>query len=183
MRCVRAIVIPLCNLLTVPLPLKIFPKSSIYTNCTVVTRESTCDVEPVTVASRESWFAKHSGSRRPIWVAEDKDAPEHGVIGYAGFYYFMNDRPGYFITSDLAIYLHPDHQGKGLGSYLLSEAISHAPSLGIEVLAVTIMASNQASIRLFKRHGFERWGHMPRVARLGQVERSIIIMGLRLSST
>ena len=52
---------------------------------------------------------------------------------------------------------------------------------GIEVLAVTIFASNQASIRLFERHGFERWGWMPRVARLGDIERDLVMMGRRLA--
>jgi phosphinothricin acetyltransferase len=149
-------------------------------NVAVATHESSCDVEPVTTASREPWLAKHGGTRRPIWVAEDADAPERGVIGYLGFYYFMNERPGYFITSDLALYLHPEYQGKRLGTYLLGEAIRHAPSLGIEVLAVTIFASNQPSIRLFSSHGFERWGFMPRVARLGSIERDLVMMGRRL---
>jgi L-amino acid N-acyltransferase YncA len=152
-------------------------------NHAVATRESSCDLEPITVAARERWFETHSGSRRPIWVAEDRDAPQNGVIGYLGFYHFMNERPGYFITSDLAIYLHPDHQGRGLGTYLLREAIRHAPSLGIEVLAVTIFASNRPSIRLFERHGFERWGFMPRVARLGDVERDLVMMGRRLDGS
>jgi len=150
-------------------------------NLAVATRESSCDLEPITVAARERWFATHSGSRRPIWVAEDRDSPHRGVIGYLGFYYFMNERPGYYITSDLAIYLHPDYQGKRLGTYLLGEAIREAPALGIEVLAVTIFASNQPSIRLFERHGFARWGFMPRVARLGDIERDLVMMGRRLA--
>lgn len=149
-------------------------------NHAVATRESSCDLEPIPVAARERWFEQHSGSRRPIWVAEDLDAPERGVIGYVGFYYFMNERPGYFITSDLAIYLHPDYQGQRLGTYLLGEAIREAPALGVEVLAVTIFASNQASIRLFERHGFVRWGFMPRVARLGDREHDLVMMGRRL---
>jgi phosphinothricin acetyltransferase len=52
------------------------------------------------------------------------------VVGYVGFHYFMNERPGYSITSDLAIYLHPDYQGRRLGTYLLGEAIREAASPG-----------------------------------------------------
>lgn len=150
-------------------------------NHAVATRESSCDLEPISVAAREKWFHAHTGSRRPIWVAEDADAPERGVIGYLGFYYFMNERPGYFITADLAVYLHPEYHGKGLGTYLLGEAIRAAPALGVETLAVTIFASNAASIRLFEKHGFERWGFMPRVARLGDIERDLVMMGRRLA--
>lgn len=149
-------------------------------NFAVATRESSCDLEPATVASRQESFARHTPGHRPLWVAEDADAPEHGVVGYLGFYHFMNERPGYFITADIALYLHPSHQHKGLGSYLLGEAIRHAPSLGIEVIAVTIFASNEPSIRLFAKFGFERWGFMPRVARLGALERDLVMMGRRL---
>jgi L-amino acid N-acyltransferase YncA len=143
-------------------------------------RESSCDLEPTTVAARRASFEQHSRGHRPLWVAEDADAPQQGVVGYLGFFHFMNERPGYFITADLAIYLHPAYHNKRLGSYLLGQAVDHAPTLGIEVLAATIFASNQASIRLFERHGFERWGYMPRVARLEGVERDLVMVGRRL---
>ena len=149
-------------------------------NFAVATRESSCDLEPTTVDARRESFVKHTPDRRPLWVAEDADAPDKGVIGYLGFFHFMNERPGYFITSDIALYLHPDYQNKGLGTHLLGEAIRHAPSLGIEVLAVTIFASNEPSVRLFAKHSFERWGFMPRVARLGTIERDLVMMGRRL---
>lgn len=116
----------------------------------------------------------------PLWVAKDAEAPEQGVIGYLGFLHFMNERPGHFITADVALWLRPDYQGWELGTYLLGEAIRHAPSLGIEVLAVTIFASNLPSIGLFTRHGFEHWGFMPRVARLGPIERDLLRMGRRV---
>jgi L-amino acid N-acyltransferase YncA len=150
-------------------------------NSAVLTRESTCDLEPITAGDRIPWFVKHAGSRRPIWVTEDTDAPDAGVIGYLAFGYFMNERPGYFGTSDLAIYLHPSYQGKRLGTYFLGEAIRHAPTLDIEVIAVTIFGSNTASLRLFERCGFERWGFMPRVARLGELERDLVMMGRRIT--
>lgn len=113
-------------------------------------------------------------------MAEDADAPDAGVIGYLGFFHFMNDRPGYFITADLAIYLQPSYQNRKLGSYFLSRAIEAAPSLGIEVLTATIFASNASSLRLFEKHGFERWGFMPRVARLERIERDLVMVGRRL---
>jgi L-amino acid N-acyltransferase YncA len=56
------------------------------------------------------------------------------------------------------------------------------PTLGFEVLAVTIFAPNRPSLRLFERHGFERWGFMPRVARLEGVERDLVMMGRRLTA-
>lgn len=67
-----------------------------------------------------------------------------------------------------------------MGTYLLSQAIARAPTLGIETLTATIFASNTASIRLFGKMGFERWGLMPRVARLDDVEKDLVPVGRRL---
>ena len=92
----------------------------------------------------------------------------------------MNERPGYFITADLAIYLHPDYQGKGLGTYLLERAVERSSSLGIETLTATIFASNDGSVALFRKMGFEQWGFMPRVARLEGIEKNLVLVGRRL---
>jgi len=149
-------------------------------NFAVATRKCSCDLEPTTVEARRSSFLEHMPNHRPFWVAEDTDRPEFGVIGYLGFFHFMNERPGYFITADLAIYLHPEYQGKGLGSYLISQAIERAAGLGIETLTATIFSSNESSIALFTKFGFERWGFMPRVARLEGIEKDLVLVGRRL---
>ncbi len=149
-------------------------------NAAVATRSCSCDLDPITVEARRASFLKHTPDHRPLWVAEDADDPAAGVIGYLGFFHFMNERPGYFMTADLAVYLHPDYQRCGQGSYLLEQAIAAAPGLGIEVLSATIFASNAGSIRLFEKHAFERWGFMPRVARLEGSERDLVLMGRRL---
>lgn len=156
------------------------PRIAEIYNYAVATRECSCDLHPTSVQAFRTSFLRHTPNHRPLWVAEDTDAPERGVIGYFGFFHFMNERPGYFITADVAIYLHPNYQNKGLGTYFLGNAIQSAPSLGIEVLTATIFASNIASIRLFEKHGFERWGLMPRVARLEGVERDLVLVGRRL---
>lgn len=149
-------------------------------NLAVATRTCSCDLEPTTVTARLPSFREHTPEHRPLWVAEDPERRFQGALGYLGFFHFMNERPGYFITADLAIYLHPDHQGKGLGTYLIREAVVHAPRLGIETLTATIFASNEVSLRLFRKMGFERWGFMPRVARLEGVEKDLVLVGRRI---
>ena len=149
-------------------------------NFAVATRTCSCDLDPTTVEARRPSFLGHTPDHRPFWVAEDASRPSFGVAGYLGFFHFMNERPGYFITADLAIYLHPEYQAKGLGTYLIAQAIERAPSLGIETLTATIFASNGASIALFEKMGFERWGFMPRVARLEGVEKDLVLVGRRV---
>jgi L-amino acid N-acyltransferase YncA len=152
-------------------------------NYAVATRKCSCDLDPTTVEARRQGFLAHTPDHRPFWVAEDQANPGFGVIGYLGFFHFMNERPGYFITADIAVYLHPEYQGKGVGTYLLGKAFEQSPSLGIETLTATIFASNEASVALFRKMGFEQWGFMPRVARLEGVEKDLVLVGRRLHET
>lgn len=146
-------------------------------NFAVASRTCSCDLNPITIEARRPSFLEHTPHHRPFWVAEDPTKPGQDAIGYLGFFHFMNERPGYFITADLAIYIHPDYQGKGLGTYLLQQAIDRARGLGIETLTGTIFASNGASIALFRKMGFEQWGFMPRVARLEGIGRTSFLLG------
>ena len=71
---------------------------------------------------------------------------------------------------------------------MLGEAIRHAPALGVEVFAVTIFGSNSTSIRLFERHGFERWGFMRRFRSFGRAAmdstaEALLVFGLALVNT
>ncbi len=149
-------------------------------NFAVATRTCSCDLEPTTVEARRPVFLEHTPNHRPLWVAEDSSNLSQGAIGYLGFFHFMNERPGYFITADLAIYLHPNYHGRGLGTFLLQRAIERSKSLGIETLTATIFASNDVSIALFRKMGFEQWSFMPRVARLEGVEKDLVLVGRRL---
>lgn len=145
-------------------------------NSTVPSRMVTADTEPVTVASREAWFDAHEPARRPLWVCEDAKGRMAGWLSYSDFY----GRPAYGATAELSIYLHADRRGQGLGRYLLDQAIAHAPQVGVTTLLGFIFGHNAPSLALFERHGFARWGELPRVAVLDGVERDLVIVGRRL---
>lgn len=148
-------------------------------NSTVASRMVTADTEPVTVASREPWFAAHGPARRPLWVAEleGADAPAMaGWLSYSDFY----GRPAYGATAEVSIYLDGAFRGQGLGRLLLERAIAHAPAIGIDTLLGFIFGHNGPSLALFERMGFARWGELPRVAVLDGVERDLVIVGLRV---
>ncbi|MBQ0926703.1 GNAT family N-acetyltransferase [Saccharopolyspora endophytica] len=151
-------------------------------NSAVLARSSTCDLEPVTVDSRQEWFDRATTERHPIWVGYEPHSPET-VTGYLSFEPFLNGRPGYDVTSDLAIYLHPAHRGRGQGRDLLRDAITYAPQLGVRTLATTIFANNEASLRLFRSHGFQEWGRLPGVADLDGTIHDIVFVGRPVSST
>ena len=145
-------------------------------NSTVPSRMVTADTEPVSVASRQAWFDAHQPARRPLWVCEDAEGRMAGWLSYSDFY----GRPAYGATAELSIYLHADRRGQGLGRYLLEQAIAHAPKVGVTTLLGFIFGHNTPSLALFERHGFARWGDLPRVAVLDGVERDLVIVGRRL---
>ncbi|WP_149136065.1 GNAT family N-acetyltransferase [Cupriavidus campinensis] len=145
-------------------------------NSTVPSRMVTADTEPVSVASRQAWFDAHQPARRPLWVCEDAEGRMAGWLSYSDFY----GRPAYGATAELSIYLRADRRGQGLGRHLLEQAIAHAPKVGVTTLLGFIFGHNTPSLALFERHGFARWGDLPRVAVLDGVERDLVIVGRRL---
>ena len=144
-------------------------------NATIPGRGVTADLEPVSVESRLAWFHAHAPERRPLWVAESAGA----IVGWLSFSDFYG-RPAYGATVEVSIYLHESVRRQGLGRTMLERAIAQAPDYGVKTLLGFIFGHNEASMRLFERHGFARWGTLPRVARLDEVERDLIIVGLRL---
>lgn len=145
-------------------------------NSTVASRMVTADTEPVSVASRHAWFAEHTPEKRPLWVLESS-AGILGWLSYSNFY----GRPAYAGTAEVSIYLHQDARGKGLGRYLLNQAIAFAPEIGVHTLLGFIFGHNQASLKLFECFGFERWGVLPCVATLDDIERDLLILGKRVA--
>jgi|SRR5690554_664846 len=145
-------------------------------NTSIDGRNSTCDTKYISAESRRGWL-NSATKTRPIWVAE----VNNNVAGYLSFSNFMNDRPGYAITADVGLYIHTKYHGMGIGKALLSKAIEFCPTAGIETIATTIFDSNTASKNLFFSFGFEKWGYMPRVARLEGTEKDLIMVGLRIS--
>jgi len=147
-------------------------------NQTVPSRMVTADTEPVSVESRRAWFDQHSPARRPLWVVEEM----HAIIGWISYSSFYG-RPAYDATCELSIYLAAQHQRRGLGSELMRRSIAHAPAIGVSTLLGFIFSHNEPSLRLVQKHGFSRWGYLPRVAVLDGVERDVVIMGRRVDAT
>ena len=141
-------------------------------NASIPGRAATADTQPVTVASRSDWFHEHDPNTRPLWVALENDE----IAGWLSFQSFYG-RPAYHATAELSVYIAPNWQRKGIGNALLSQAVVQAPGLGLKTLLGFIFAHNDASLGLFEKFGFHRWGVLLRVAELDGVERDLIIVG------
>jgi L-amino acid N-acyltransferase YncA len=146
-------------------------------NAAVATRMSTAILEPVTVEERRDWFHEHSRDRHPLSVFTINDV----VAGWLSVHSFIT-RCAYAGTAEVSVYVHPDFMRRGVGARLLGHAVTAAPRLGLTALVGLILGHNAPSLQLFDRFGFARWGLLPRVARLDDVERDIVIVGQHIGA-
>ncbi len=144
-------------------------------NAAIPSRMATADLEPVSVESAGAWLTGRSPLHNPLWVIETEGA----VAGWLSFQPFYG-RPAYRATAEISIYIAPEHQRRGLGKKLLTQAIEQSPALGIKNLVCFIFAHNYPSMQLFEKFGFQRWGYLPLVAQLDGTERDLVILGLRI---
>lgn len=150
-------------------------------NDTIPGRMVTADLEPVSVTSRLPWFKAHDPQTRPLWVVSDEQRGG-AICAWLSFNSFYG-RPAYAPTAEISVYVAESHRRRGLGRWLVQTAIIRAPAAGVRTLLGFIWAHNQPSLELFIRLGFVRWGHLPRVAVLDEVERDLVIVGCRVSET
>lgn len=146
-------------------------------NSTIATRMVTADTEPVSVESRQHWFAEHVSGKRPLWVLENDQKEIIGWVSFQNFY----GRPAYDATAEISIYLHETVRGKGIGKNVLAYSIQQAPSFGIKTLLGFIFAHNEPSLKLFRNAGFEEWAFLPRIAVLDGQEKGLKILGKRIA--
>lgn len=141
-------------------------------NAAIPGRLATADTAPVTVESRQAWFAARDPQRRPIRVLE----LEGEIQGWISLKSFYEGRPAYDATAEVSLYLAPTVQGQGWGGQLLDGLIADAPRLGVEVMLGFLFAHNEPSQRLFRRRRFAEVGCLPAIARLDGIPRDLVIL-------
>lgn len=89
-------------------------------------------------------------------------------------------REGYRITAEISVYVTPGARGKGLGGRLVNFILESAPKFGVKNVVALIFSSNEASLNLFAKFGFTRWGELPEVCDMGDKIESLTILGKKL---
>ena len=141
-------------------------------NAAIRSRISTAQLDPVSVEERSPWFHEHSPESHPLWIAET----EKQIVGWLSFHSFM-PRGAYRGTAEISVYVTEKCRRTGVGRALLEKAILHSPRLEIRALVGCIFGHNEPSLRLFERLGFERWGFLPRIAQVDDIDRDLVMMG------
>ncbi len=147
-------------------------------NQAIAIRQKTADITPVSVADRKAWFDEHKPDQYPILVAKQDGA----LLGYLTISPYRPGRMALRHTAEVSYYVHFYHHRKGVASKLLQQAIEMCPALHIKTLFAILIDSNEASLQLLEKFGFERWGHLPRVAEFDGVEFGHYYYGLRVET-
>ena len=121
----------------------------------------TFDVEPRTLAQRESWFAQFSdsGRYRCFTAAREGDA-----IGWACSTVF-NERAAYETSVLTSIYLAPGHTGRGIGRRLYDALFAALADADVHRAYSGITQPNEASVALHLAMGFRHTGTYREVGR------------------
>jgi Sortase and related acyltransferases len=146
-------------------------------NETIPGRMVTADTTEVTVEERRPWLAAHlKNKNRPFWIAVS-DGQVCGWLSLSTFY----GRPAYQGTVEISLYIDATFRRQGIGSRLIRQALERAGHFGIKTILAFIFGHNLPSLHLFRQFGFEQWGAFPRVAKLDENERDLVILGKRVS--
>lgn len=182
--------------------------TNIY-NASVLERNATATLHPVGLEEREAWFDAHEAANRPIYVlrevcdvkltsregetfkpdCERKFDPKGANLGITnlkgeilawGSLSDYHPREGYRITAEISVYVAPGARGNGLGGRLVNFILENAPKFGVKNVVALIFSSNAASLNLFVKFGFTRWGELPEVCDMGGKIESLTILGNKL---
>lgn len=146
-------------------------------NASIPSRMATGDMEPITVASREKWFRLHTGKQHPLIVAADRKG---AVLGWASLSPFFNGRASYRFSTEISVYIAPEHNRRGIASALTDDLLARCPKLKLRTVTAFIFGHNAPSITFFKKRGFKLWGRLPLIAEMDGREYDLDIYGLRL---
>jgi phosphinothricin acetyltransferase len=102
--------------------------------------------------------ALDDGGRVMGWVAL---TPVSGRCVYAG-------------VAEVSVYIHPGHQGKGVGRKLMEELIRQSEENNLWTLQAGIFPENEASLRLHEKLGFRKIGYREKIGKMKNVWRDTI---------
>lgn len=117
----------------------------------------------------DEWDATHLPAHRLVAVMD------HAVAGWAALT-AVSDRCVYGGVAENSVYVHPDHQGRGLGRLLLSALIEQAESAGFWTIQNGIFPENVASVALHQACGFRIVGRRERIGQLHGVWRDTLLL-------
>ena len=132
-------------------------------NAAVIRGGASADLTPRTLEQRQAWVDSHHDPYAVFVTLASTPNGGERVIGFSALSVFY-DRAGYDGVADLAYYIDPQWQGRGVGTFTLSELLDECRNRHMRKACGIIFADNIGSIALMRHFGFTRFGLMPQAA-------------------
>ncbi len=145
-------------------------------NQAVEERFCTAHLAPVSMDDRLEWFGLHDPDRFPVYVSTEGRV----VNGWISLGPYRTGRQALIHVAEVSFYVKAGYREKGVGSRLLEFVIGVAPRFCLEILVAILLDRNNASIALLSKFGFDKWGRMPGIARIGRDQIDHLYFGLKL---
>jgi L-amino acid N-acyltransferase YncA len=128
-------------------------------NAEVLTSTVTFDIAPRSLDEQRRYLGDRSGVHAVVV------ATEGGVVVGYGALSPWRSKPAYATSVEDSVYVHRDHQGRGIGRTLLTELLAVATAHGFHAVFARIVGHHEGSIRLHEALGFEIVGTEREVGR------------------
>jgi phosphinothricin acetyltransferase len=143
-------------------------------NAEVQTSTVTFDIVARSLEEQERWIVDRSGAHVALVALDGEE-----VIGFGSLSPYRS-RPAYSTTVEDSIYVHRDHQGRGVGRAILAELVELARTHGFHAMVGRIVGGHDASINLHRSLGFELAGREREVGRKFGRWLDVVVMELLL---
>ena len=121
----------------------------------------------------EEWNKSHLLACRLVALEENET-----VTGWAALTP-VSGRCVYAGVAEVSVYIHPDHQGKGIGKRLMVELISQSEEHNLWTLQAGIFPENNASLKLHEQLGFRKIGYREKIGKMKNVWRDTVLLERR----
>jgi phosphinothricin acetyltransferase len=113
---------------------------------------------PQTLQMRKEWFDLKQQHGFPVFVAEENNE----ILGFSTIGPFRQWQ-AYKYSVENSVYVACDKRGKGIGKILMQPIIDAATQMDMHTIIAGIDATNEVSIQLHKKFGFQEVAHVKQV--------------------
>ena len=149
-------------------------------NYEVLHSAATFDLVPRTLEVQQQWITERSGAFGAIVASEINDEGKEVVVGFGALSPYK-ERAAYRTSVENSVYVHQNHQGRGIGKILLNELLSVARLSGFHAVFARISAAGTASLGLHASCGFKLVGVEREVGRKFNRWHDVTIMQILLT--
>ena len=121
-------------------------------NHEVMHTTATFDLVPRSLADQQEWLTARSGAFAAIVAVDGPTAVGFGSLSP------YKERAAYRTSVEDSVYVHTDHQGRGIGKLIVTELLNVARISGFHAVFARISASSDASRALHASCGFQLVG-------------------------